>query len=41
MYHIIISDELIIGPPTLAQQYEIGKKIGEGNFAIVRECIDK
>ncbi|KAK3597498.1 hypothetical protein CHS0354_041919 [Potamilus streckersoni] len=29
------------GPSTLAQHYEIGKKIGEGNFAVVKECIDR
>ncbi|KAH3829787.1 serine/threonine-protein kinase DCLK1-like [Dreissena polymorpha] len=29
------------GPPTLAQTYDIGRKIGEGNFSIVKECIHK
>ncbi|WAQ99903.1 DCLK1-like protein [Mya arenaria] len=34
-------DEFETGPPTLAQTYEIGRKIGEGNFSIVKECIHK
>ncbi|XP_063415280.1 serine/threonine-protein kinase DCLK2-like isoform X1 [Mytilus trossulus] len=29
------------GPPSLAQRYEIGKIIGEGNFAVVKECTEK
>ena len=36
-----VSEELHAGPPTLAQTYEIGRKIGEGNFAIVKECIHR
>lgn len=34
-------EEFAGGPPTLAQTYEIGKLIGEGNFAIVKECVHK
>lgn len=30
-----------LGPPSLAQRYEIGKIIGEGNFAVVKECTEK
>lgn len=30
-----------MGPPSLAQRYEIGKIIGEGNFAVVKECTER
>ncbi|KAK3100502.1 hypothetical protein FSP39_021014 [Pinctada imbricata] len=29
------------GPPSLSQKYQIGRVIGEGNFAVVSECIDR
>lgn len=31
-------DEFHSEPPSLVQTYTIGKKIGEGNFSIVKEC---
>ncbi|KAL4230830.1 Serine/threonine-protein kinase dclk1 [Mactra antiquata] len=40
-YKNLNEEEYQGGPPTLAQTYEIGKKIGEGNFSIVKECIHK
>ncbi|XP_053398574.1 serine/threonine-protein kinase DCLK1-like isoform X2 [Mercenaria mercenaria] len=41
MYSGPDGEEFQGGPPTLAQTYEIGKKIGEGNFSIVKESIHK
>lgn len=36
-----MNGELSLGPPSLAQRYEIGKIIGEGNFAVVKECTER
>jgi len=38
---IYVIEEFMGGPPTLAVTYEIGRKIGEGNFSIVKECIHR
>ncbi|OWF52900.1 serine/threonine-protein kinase DCLK1-like isoform X2 [Mizuhopecten yessoensis] len=36
-----LDGESYAGPPSLGKKYEIGRTIGEGNFAIVMECIDR
>jgi hypothetical protein len=28
-------------PPAIRLKYQVGKVIGDGNFAVVRECIDR
>lgn len=36
-----LDGESYTGPPNLSKKYEIGRIIGEGNFAVVLECIDR
>ncbi|XP_060064382.1 serine/threonine-protein kinase DCLK1-like [Ylistrum balloti] len=36
-----LDGESYAGPPSLGKKYEIGRVIGEGNFAVVMECIDR
>ena len=40
--HVAFSDSETIAEPTdLRVKYKIGKHIGEGNFAVVKECTEK
>ncbi|NWH79257.1 DCLK2 kinase, partial [Piaya cayana] len=29
------------GPPTILEKYKVGKVIGDGNFAVVKECVER
>ena len=38
---MFIGSEPVAEPTELRVKYKIGKQIGEGNFAIVKECTEK
>lgn len=37
----LITDESENGPAALRAKYDVGRVIGEGNFAVVKECMDR
>jgi len=34
-------ESIIAEPPELRVKYKIGKQIGHGNFAVVKDCTEK
>lgn len=41
---IILSEESEEGfqiPATITERYKVGRTIGDGNFAVVKECIER
>lgn len=35
------SDEGFQIPATITERYKVGRTIGDGNFAVVKECIER
>ncbi|XP_035998917.1 serine/threonine-protein kinase DCLK1 isoform X4 [Fundulus heteroclitus] len=36
----ILQDEVPAVPPYLSERYRVGRMLGDGNFAVVRECVE-
>ncbi|XP_028275060.1 serine/threonine-protein kinase DCLK1b isoform X2 [Parambassis ranga] len=34
-------DECSLVPPSIAERYKVGRTLGDGNFAVVRECVER
>uniref|UniRef100_A0A3B5A9J9 Serine/threonine-protein kinase DCLK2 n=1 Tax=Stegastes partitus TaxID=144197 RepID=A0A3B5A9J9_9TELE len=35
------TDECSAVPPSIAERYKVGRTLGDGNFAVVRECVER
>ena len=33
-------DEVPAVPPYISERYKVGRMLGDGNFAVVRECVE-
>lgn len=36
----ILQDEVPAVPPYISDRYRVGRMLGDGNFAVVRECVE-
>lgn len=36
-----VSDEGFQIPATITERYKVGRTIGDGNFAVVKECVER
>lgn len=34
-------DEIPAVPPYISDRYTVGRMLGDGNFAVVRECVER
>lgn len=37
----LLSDECPSVPPSIAERYKVGRTLGDGTFAVVRECVER
>ncbi|XP_010868668.1 serine/threonine-protein kinase DCLK1 isoform X2 [Esox lucius] len=37
----LLSDECPFVPPSIAERYKVGRALGDGTFAVVRECVER
>lgn len=36
----VVVDEVLAVPPYISERYKVGRMLGDGNFAVVRECVE-
>lgn len=36
----VVVDEVPAVPPYISERYKVGRMLGDGNFAVVRECVE-